>query len=216
MRAAVSTIRRLLRGETVEVGEGLSRLRNVSSRPTPVYMLAAGPRMVELAGEVADGVVVMAGLHPEAIAAVHRHLAAGACRAGRSLEGFPMVFIVTIALGPSREAARRWIKGWFAPGHPFLTYPNASNLYWLGQAGLTLPDPLVPEAIPDDLAARTADAFGLFGPPEYCLERLLRARDEAAVERVFLFPAHTLEGGYEMPAAEVDAFARILRPGLPA
>ena len=52
MREAVSTIRRLLRGETVAVGEGATRLRNVSAEPTPVYMLAAGPRMVELAGEI--------------------------------------------------------------------------------------------------------------------------------------------------------------------
>jgi 5,10-methylenetetrahydromethanopterin reductase len=214
MREAVSTIRRLLRGETVEVGEGATRLRNVSDRPTPVYVLAAGPRMVELAGEIADGAVLMAGLHREAIAAARRHLAEGARRAGRSLEGFPVAFIATIALGPSPEVARRWLRGWFAPGQPFLAYPNASNLYWLGQAGLSLPDPLVPEAIPDDVAGRAADAFGLFGPPERCLERLLRAREEASVERVFLFPAHTQEGGYDMPEAEVDAFARIIRPGL--
>ncbi len=216
MREAVSTIRRLLRGDTVAVGEGTSRLRNVSAQPTPVYVLAAGPRMVELAGEVADGAVLMVGLHPAAIAAARRHLAEGARRAGRSLDGFPVVFIATIALGPARDVARRWIQGWFAPGQPFLAYPNASNLYWLGHAGLAVPDPLAPEAIPDDLAVCVADAFGLFGPPEHCLERLLRAREESSVERVFLFPAHTLEGGYEMPEAEVDAFARVIGPGLAA
>jgi 5,10-methylenetetrahydromethanopterin reductase len=214
MREAVSAIRRLLRGETVAVGEGTSRLRNVSAHPTPVYVLAAGPRMVELAGEVADGAVLMVGLHPAAIAAARRHLAEGARRAGRSLDGFPVVFIATIALGPAREVARRWIRGWFAPGQPFLAYPNASNLHWLREAGVAPPDPLAPEAIPDDLAAGIADAFGLFGPAEHCLERLLRARAEASVDRVFLFPAHTLEGGYDMPEAEVEAFARVIGPGL--
>jgi hypothetical protein len=61
--------------------------------------------MTELAGEVADGALLMVGLDAGAIAAARRHLAAGAC-----------------------------------------------------------------------------DAFGLFGPPERCAERLLQAREEAGVE----------------------------------
>jgi hypothetical protein len=56
--------------------------------------------------------------------------------------------------------------------------------------------------------------FGLFGPPEHCAERLLQAREEAGVEHVFLFPAHDLERGYDMPEAEVEAFERVIRPRL--
>jgi 5,10-methylenetetrahydromethanopterin reductase len=215
MREAIVTTRRLLAGETVEVGTGTSRLRNTSAPPTPVYLLAAGPRMVEVAGEVADGAFVLAGLHPESIAAVRRRLEAGARRSGRSLAGFPVVFITPVALDRSPEAAARWVRSWFAPGQPWLAYPSAANLHWLREAGFTLPDPLVPGAIPDEVAGRIAQAFGLFGPPAHCLERLVRAKEEAGVDHVFLFPAHTLEGGYEMPEAEVEAFARVLRPGLP-
>ena len=69
-------------------------------------------------------------------------------------------------------------------------------------------------AISDDLAARIEDAFGLFGPPERCADRLLRAREEAGVEHVFLFPAHTLAGGYDMPEGEIEAFGRVIRPRL--
>ena len=57
----------LLRGESVTFNGTESRLRNVSDPPTPVYMTAAGPRMVELAGEVADGALLLVGLHPKAI-----------------------------------------------------------------------------------------------------------------------------------------------------
>jgi hypothetical protein len=32
------------------------------------------------------------------------------------------------------------------------------------------------------------------------------------VERVFLFPAHTVEGAYEMPEAEIEAVRRVIRP----
>ena len=214
MREAVLTVRRLLAGEMVEIGEGATRLRNRAPAPTPVHLLAAGPRMVELAGEVADGAFVLAGLHPAAIAEARRRLQAGARRAGRSLDGFTTVFIVPTALDESPERARRWVQRWFAPGQSFLTYPSASNLHWLRCAGIELAPDHDPGAIDDALAERIADAFGLFGPPERCLDRLLRAREEAGVDHVFLFPAHTLEGGYDMPAREIEIFRRVLRPRL--
>jgi 5,10-methylenetetrahydromethanopterin reductase len=214
LREAVITVRRLLAGETVTFGVAQTRLRNTGVPPTPVYMLAAGPRMVELAGEVADGVLLMVGLHRDAVAAARRHLEAGARRAGRDLRGFPVIFVVTIALEEDEAAARRWPRRWFAPGHSWLTYPSRANLYWLRQAGVPVPDDPVPEEISDDLAARICDAFGLFGPAEHCAVRLLRAQAEAGVEHVFLFPAHTREEGYDMPEREVAAFARVIGPRL--
>jgi 5,10-methylenetetrahydromethanopterin reductase len=212
MREAVVALRRLLAGDGVTFGPSTTRLRNRSARTPPVLLLAAGPRMMELAGEVADGVVMMVGLDPRAVRAAREHVEAGARRAGRSLEGFRWVFIVTIALEASVEAASRWVRSRFAPGHSFLTYPSASNLTWLRAAGFDLRDDHDPDAIAPDQALRIADAFGLFGPPEHCAERLLRAREEAGVEHVFLFPAHTLDGGYDMPEREVEAFGRVIRP----
>jgi 5,10-methylenetetrahydromethanopterin reductase len=214
MREAVRDVRRLLAGEPVGFGPTETRLRNRSPVPTPVYLLAAGPRMTELAGEVADGAFLMVGLDAAAIRAARRHLAEGARRAGRSLDGFPVVFVVTLGLGADAAVGGRWVRSWFAPGQPFLAYPSAANLRWLAEAGFPLPDPLDPVAIPEDQARRIADAFGLFGPPERCAERLLQAREEAGVEEVFLFPAHDLAGGYEMPEGEIEAFERIIRPRL--
>lgn len=214
MRDAVRDVRRLLAGEAVTFGPTETRLRNRSAAPTPVYLLAAGPRMIELAGEVADGAFLMVGLDGAAIRAARRHLAEGARRAGRSLDGFPVVFVVTIGLGVDAAVGARWVRSWFAPGQPFLAYPSMANLRWLAEAGPPLPEPLDPAAIPEDRARRIADAFGLFGPPERCAERLLQAREEAGVEEVFLFPAHDLAGGYEMPEAELAAFERVIRPRL--
>jgi 5,10-methylenetetrahydromethanopterin reductase len=214
MREAVGDVRRLLAGEAVTFGPTETRLRNRSALPTPVYVLAAGPRMIELAGEVADGAFLMVGLDAAAIHAARRHLAEGARRAGRSLDGFPVVFVVTLGLGAGEAVGVRWVRSWFAPGQPFLAYPSVANLRWLAEAGLALPEPLDPAAIPEDRARRMADAFGLFGPPERCAERLLQAREEAGVEEVFLFPAHDLAGGYEMPEAELAAFERVIRPRL--
>jgi 5,10-methylenetetrahydromethanopterin reductase len=213
MREAIRDMRKLLAGESVEFGPTSTRLRNRSARPTPVYLLAAGPRMIELAGEVADGAFLMVGLHAAAIRAALAHLEQGAARAGRSLKGFPVVFVVTLGLG-SAEAGTRWVRSSFAPGQPFLAYPSASNLHWLKEAGFELEPTHDPAAIPEDQARQIADAFGLFGPPERCAERLLQAREEAGVEHVFLFPAHDLERGYDLPETEVQAFERVIRPRL--
>ena len=219
MREAVLLVRRLLRGEQVELNGVTTRLRNVAN-PPPVLMTAAGPRMMELAGEVADGAFVLVGLHPAAVAAARRRLETGAERAGRDLSGFQTIYITPTTVsgdgdgtGDGREA-RRWPQQWFRPGQPYLQYPSKANLLWLRESGIDLPDDFVPEEISDSLAEEICDAFGLFGTPEECLRRLRRAESESGIEHVFIFPTHTQEGGYDMPRAEVEAFRRVIIPGL--
>ncbi|MCE2403790.1 MAG: LLM class flavin-dependent oxidoreductase [Dehalococcoidia bacterium] len=214
MREAVSTVKGLLAGETLPFGDTRTRLGNVSRPPTPVYMTAAGPRMVEVAGEVADGVLLMAGLDPRAAAEARRLLKAGAERAGRDLTDFPIVFITPIAVDEGDGSARRWPQGWLSPDRPWLAYPSKSNFYWLRHAGIDIPDDVRPEQVSDDMASRICDAFGLFGTEEQCAARLERAVEEAGVEHVFLFPSHTVKGGYDMPVREVEAFRRAIRPRL--
>ena len=214
MRRAILTIRRLLRGELVEFNGVETRLRNLSEPPTPVFMTAAGPRMVELAGEVADGALLLVGLHPKAVEAARRRLETGAARAGRSLEGFKTIFITPTTVSEDGTAARRFPQQWFRQGQPYLKYPSDSNLVWLREADIDLADDFVPENIGDAQAEEICDAFGLFGTPEECLARLKRARDESGIEHVFIFPTHTQEGGYDMPRAEVEAFREVIFPGL--
>ncbi len=214
MREAVSTVKGLLAGEALPFGNTRTRLGNVSRPPTPVYMTAAGPRMVELAGEVADGVLLMAGLDPRAAAEARRLLKAGADRAGRDLTDFPLVFITPMAVDEGDGSARRWPQGWLSPDRPWLAYPSKSNFHWLRHAGIDIPDDVRPEQVSDDMASRICDAFGLFGTEEQCAARLERAVEEAGVEHVFLFPSHTVRGGYDMPVREVEAFRRTIRPRL--
>ena len=214
MRRAVLTIRRLLRGERVEFSGVETRLRNLSPHPTPVFMTAAGPRMVELAGEVADGALLLVGLHPRAVDAARRRLEIGAARAGSNLNGFQTIFITPTTVSDDGHAARRFPQQWFRPDQPYLKYPSDSNLVWLREAGIDLSDDFDPEGVSDTQAAEICDAFGLFGTPDECLTRLKRARDEAGIDHVFVFPTHTQEGGYDMPRAEVDAFREIIIPGL--
>ncbi|MCY4414961.1 MAG: LLM class flavin-dependent oxidoreductase [Chloroflexi bacterium] len=214
MRRAVLTIRRLLRGEQVHFNGVETRLRNLSDRSTPVFMTAAGPRMVELAGEVADGALLLVGLHPRSVEAARNRLEIGAARAGRSLDDFETTFITPTTVSDDGPAARRFPQQWFRPDQPYLKYPSDSNLFWLRQAGIDLADDFAPEDISDARAAEICDAFGLFGTAEECLKRLKRAGDESGVHHVFIFPTHTQEGGYDMPRAEVDAFREVIIPSV--
>ncbi len=214
MRQAILAMRRLLRGETVVFNGAETKLRNISHPPTPIFMTAAGPRMVELAGEVADGALMLVGLHPEAVAAAQRRLQVGAERGNRDLNDFQTIYITPTTVDSDGERARRWPQQWFRSDQPYLKYPSDSNLFWLREAGIDLPDDFVPEQITDKQADAICDAFGLFGTPQECLERLRRAGSESGVEQVFIFPTHTQDGGYDMPAKEVDAFRDVIIPGL--
>src|SRR4029453_4008560 len=79
---AILTLGRLTGGDVVERRERTWRVHRTSRR-VPVYLAAEGPRTLELAGRVADGVIVGLGLTPDV---VERSLAAiqpGARAAGR-------------------------------------------------------------------------------------------------------------------------------------
>jgi 5,10-methylenetetrahydromethanopterin reductase len=214
MRQAILAMRRLLRGETVVFSGTETKLRNISEHPTPIFMTAAGPRMVELAGEVADGALMLVGLHPESIAAAQLRLNIGAERGKRDLDDFQTIYITPATVDDDGAAARRWPQQWFRSDQPYLKYPSDSNLFWLRKAGIDLPEDFVPEDISDTQADAICDAMGLFGTPQECLERLRRAGSESGIEQVFIFPTHTQDGGYDMPAKEVAAFKDVIIPGL--
>jgi 5,10-methylenetetrahydromethanopterin reductase len=63
----VALCRKLLGGEAVSFGEGkTAQLHHVGPR-VPIYVAATGPKMLELAGRLADGVILMNGIAPELI-----------------------------------------------------------------------------------------------------------------------------------------------------
>ena len=169
--------------------------------------------MLELAGEVADGALMLVGLHPRAVALAREHLKAGTRKAGRNPEELREIFVVPVAIGEG-NSVRQWPRRWFREGQPWLAYPSRSNFRWLREAGIDLPEDLDPLSISTELAGEICEALGLFGEPEYCAKRLLRAQEEAGIEHVFFFPVHTYETGYELPSAEVEAFGRVIGPRL--
>lgn len=213
VKRTVGIVRALLGGQEVQVnGKGV-RLMNIPERPPKVLLLASGPRLLEAAGEIADGAMTLVGLHPAAVARARDHIRQGALRAGRDPASLEEVFVVPFAVG-TMAATAQWPCGYFRPGRPWLSYPSATKLVWLREAGVALPDDVRPEDISAPVARRICDEMGLFGPAEYCAERLLRAARETGLSHVFLFPEHSWQTGYDLPVAEVDAFAGVIRPML--
>ena len=121
MREAVQIIRMAAAGERVNFEGRFYHLRNFRlaipspSSPPKIYLAALGPRMCELAGEVADG-VLFTWMPPEAVAASVRHVEAGATRAGRSLKDVDVAIYVRACVtdepAPVREALAREITGY--------------------------------------------------------------------------------------------------------
>jgi 5,10-methylenetetrahydromethanopterin reductase len=67
-------------------------------------MAGDGPRSLELAGRMADGVIVGSGATPELVAFARERIAAGAAAAGRDPEEIDVWYLVPVHVAPSREA----------------------------------------------------------------------------------------------------------------
>ena len=116
LRETISITRALLSGETVAT-EG--RHFNIASASlggaaprerVPIYIAALGPQMLELAGEMADGVLMnwtAEGFIREAV----EHVKHGAERAGRDPSEVDIAGYVRVAAGGDEDAVRESLRG---------------------------------------------------------------------------------------------------------
>lgn len=114
MRETIEVLRRLLRLENVtfhgefhhvtgielDVVHGRREPRNV-----PIYIGATGPQMLELAGEIADGVVLNYCVPPSYNDMALERLERGARKAGRSLDDIDRPQLVVCSVHEDREVA---------------------------------------------------------------------------------------------------------------
>jgi 5,10-methylenetetrahydromethanopterin reductase len=125
LETAIAGIRRLWRGEELDLqAPGFTmhgaHLRFPARAGIEVFVSASGPKTLELAGRVADGVILLVGLFPEALGWAVSRVEQGARAAGR-----PRPHIAVFAYGaidedePAALEAARSIAAWFpqtAPG----------------------------------------------------------------------------------------------------
>jgi 5,10-methylenetetrahydromethanopterin reductase len=114
MREIVTAVRALLANETVTMQGEFVHLDGVEldyvyqeRRPkdVPIYIGATGMKMLELSGEIADGVVLNYLVSPTYNAQAMEHLAIGAERAGRSLDDIDRPQLVVCSVHEDRKTA---------------------------------------------------------------------------------------------------------------
>ncbi len=109
LRRTLVTLKALMRGERVEY-EGHPIHTQWIRRPVPLWIAAEGPRTLELAGELCDGVIVGTGLTPEVVADSLACLERGARKSGRRLADLDVWWFAKSNLASSRERAVGEIK----------------------------------------------------------------------------------------------------------
>jgi 5,10-methylenetetrahydromethanopterin reductase len=106
---SIETLGRLTSGEAVK-REARTWQVHRTSRRVPIYLAAEGPRTLELAGRVADGVIVGLGLTPEVIELSLAAIERGARAAGRRLADLDVWWFAKTNVADSRAAAVDPIK----------------------------------------------------------------------------------------------------------
>jgi 5,10-methylenetetrahydromethanopterin reductase len=227
MRDCIRAVKGLLAGEAVAFGATPGRLGYASGRHIPVLMAASGPKAIEVAGEVADGALLLVGFNRGIVETALGHLERGAKRAGRRLEDLEIIWAVrTATLATTAEALR-------------MARPTAVHWgilrwggYWLGPAGVRLPPMEIPEAVkqvypdlshahdweaaikatafvPDEIVTQLCEAMGLIGTPADCAGRIAEMT-KLGVRNLYLMPLLT----FAPPEAEIAAFRDTVFPRL--
>ncbi len=180
MRVFLREVRQLLNGQEVSLQGHTVRLTGIT-RPVPIFVAASQPRMLTLAGEQADGVIILGAadvaLTQWQLERVHR----GAREAGRDPNKIFVDLWLGISMSNDRRQALEDVKA-------FAT----SQARWFSQ-WKELPPPLAPFAdefkrafsaykFSDHLSRhaehahsvsdRFADFVALAGPAESCLARI--------------------------------------------
>lgn len=109
LRDVILALKQLLNGQNAE-WQGHEIHTQWVDRPVPVYLAAEGPKTLELAGEVADGVICGMGLTPDVVKLSLRHVQIGAERAGRSLDDLDIWAMTRINIGDQRDRLIREIR----------------------------------------------------------------------------------------------------------
>jgi 5,10-methylenetetrahydromethanopterin reductase len=209
----IRRLRSLLTGETVPGGAAGLRLSFAPQPRPPIYLAASQPRMLRLAGAVADGVIVMGPADRDTVEMQLGHVDDGAVEAGRDPRHVLRDLWVTLSIGPNAvadvkswaSAQARWLTKWkrvppslerFRP-----EMERAAASYDFGEhlslrAGHAT-------TISDDFAR----ALAVAGDRTECRERLLSLAG-AAVDRITLT---LLSGGRQRRLEELAELWRGIR-----
>jgi 5,10-methylenetetrahydromethanopterin reductase len=215
MREYVEVVRRLLAMERVTFHGEFVHLDDVeidivhgdrSPKPVPIYIGATGMRMMELAGEIADGVVLNYLVSPAYNHQAMEAMEMGAQRAGRTVAEVDRPQLVVCSLDPDRGVAldrARELVTQYLGQQPHIMKASGVDQSLLDDIGKVLTWPAGPEEIERAMALVPDDVVQLItasGTADECRAKVREYVDSGATCPI-LYPL-----GDDVEAM-IDAFA---------
>jgi 5,10-methylenetetrahydromethanopterin reductase len=111
VREALGFFRAVLRGEA-GLWEGREYELAQAAPATPVHLAVSQPRMCRLAGELADGAIVMGPAQPDLLARQLGWIEEGLARGGRDRSQITIGFITTLSMSEDPERSLRDVRSW--------------------------------------------------------------------------------------------------------
>lgn len=179
VRETVEIIRKLWAGEVVNFTGDVFHLSNARlsfkpSVPIPIYIGAQGPKMLELAGAIGNGVLINAS-HPKDFEYAIRYIRDGAARAGRRIEEIDVAAYAALSVDEdaikAREAARSVVAFIVAgaPDNVLERHGIKKEEVEVVRGALAKGDiPRASKAVSD----ASLEAFSISGTPEECISKI--------------------------------------------
>ena len=127
----MAQMRQLLDGQEVQLETGKIHLLHPCKAKVPIYIAASGPKMLELSGRIADGIIVLVGVADEYIAHARERISAGAKAAGRKVEDLNLVLWVPCAVSdtaPAKDAVKAHVARVVAHPLPYVLDPTEQKV----------------------------------------------------------------------------------------
>ena len=200
----VTSIRRLLAGDSAPLDSGTAtRLAWLGGpRRVPIYVAGSGPRMLEAAGRLGDGVIMYTGTDPAILRAGLECVTRGAAQQRKRLADLDVVLWTPTAVDRDRALARDHVRGRVASAmrHPLpvtLAPDDAAAVRRLRDAYDSYQHATAAsqhrELVPD----RFVDMLALAGTPEEVREQVQRVMTVKEIGRIIILPQNPGQGFLE-------------------
>jgi len=128
---SLEQMRQILDGKEAQLPTGKIHLLHPTNTRVPIYIAASGPKMLELSGRIADGIIVLVGVADDYIAHAKEKIAAGAKAAGRKLTDINLVLWVPCAVSETanaKDAVKAHVARVVAHPLPYVLDPNEQKV----------------------------------------------------------------------------------------
>lgn len=225
MRAYLAEFRALVDGAEVHRAGRQMRMRPGTRNRIPIYLAAIGPKALELAGEIADGVITYGGTALSSFESIHAHLEKGAQRSGRRAAEIDIVNGLFSYVGDDWRSAQKLAQP-HAARHA-IRHPESISRYDIPLPTLeSYSERLYPDLvhaedwdraieltdwIPEDYLAWFCDSYCLIGTADDVAAKV-RTMESSGIGQLYVHNFYS----YQMPNQLVESFGTQVLSSLPS